>query len=108
MKKVYRLIFSSAVILGMTTTGIQAQNKPTENNNNSMVDLKSITCRSLLKLDDSDKEATMIFFHGYMSGKKGESMINVPNLAEISDQIIDHCINQPDETLLNMFEKHKS
>ncbi len=107
MKKIYRLILSSAVILGMTNTGINAQNKPGENNN-FVVDIKSITCRSLLKLDDSDKEATMIFFHGYMSGKKGELMIDVPNLAEISDQIIDGCIDKPNETLLNMFEKHKS
>lgn len=106
MKRIYQVIVSTAVMLSMTTMAIAAETNSTEKDN-SMVEIKNISCRNLLKLDDSEKEAAIMFFHGYMSGKKGELIINIPVLSDISDKVMDDCINNPDDTLFNIFEKYR-
>jgi hypothetical protein len=72
------------------------------------VELKDFPCRRLLKLNDSDKEAAIMFFHGYFSGKNNELTVDVPALSEVSDRVIDHCIDNPNDQLLSTFEQYRS
>jgi hypothetical protein len=60
----------------------------------------------LLKLNGDDQNSTMIFFHGYMSGKQNASSADVNALREISTQVIDYCIDNPDDTLMSVFNKY--
>jgi hypothetical protein len=106
IKKIHVIITSMALLLGAPMLVLaQSQTSETED---SMVKLDDISCRKLLKMNDNDKRATMIFFHGYMSAQKDDLVVNTSALANISDQIIDECINNPDTQLLNLFQKHKS
>lgn len=107
MDKIYkRIILSTAMILTITNTVVYAQDKPMQDDP-SIVELKNLPCRRLLKLNDSDKEAAIMFFHGYISGKNSELTVDVPALSEVSDKVIDHCIDNPNDKLLSTFEQYR-
>ncbi|MGB5631681.1 MAG: HdeA/HdeB family chaperone [Waterburya sp.] len=74
--------------------------EPTED----IIELQTMTCREVLKSDGEDRANTLIFMHGYISGKQGDATINPPMLADVTDQILDTCINNPEQTLLSVFE----
>ncbi len=101
VSKVYWMVVSAAVVLGITNIGVYAQN------DTSTVELKTVACRRLLKLNDSEKEAAIMFFHGYISGKNSELTADVPALSKITDKVIDHCIDNPNDALLSVFEKYR-
>ena len=101
VNKVSWIFVSTAVVLGLPNISVYAQD------NDSTVELKTVACRSLMKLNDSDKESTISFFHGYISGRKKESTADVPVLGRVTDRVIDHCIDNPDDTLLSVFEKYR-
>ena len=105
VNKVYRMILSTALVLGMTNIAVHAEDTPIDND--TSVELKTFACRRLLKLNDSDKNAAILFFHGYISGKKGELIANVPALRDVSDKVIDHCIDNPNDFLLSVFEQYR-
>jgi len=69
-----------------------------------VVDLKTQTCRTLLRMPGDERDFTIIFYHGFMSGKKNNTLFNGPELSEITDQIIDYCIDHPNDELLKVFE----
>ena len=66
------------------------------------------TCRELLQMSGDSRDFSMIFMHGFMSGKKNELLFDAPTLTAATDVAVDYCINNPDSTLLSAFEKaHK-
>lgn len=69
--------------------------------------LKSLTCRDALKMGRGESRDTVLFFHGFISGKKNEMIFKPDVLAEATDRIIDGCIDNPDTSLLEMFEKNR-
>ena len=71
----------------------------------SKVDLANLTCRAYLKLDNDEEEYTTIFFHGMISGKKNEMTADLDKMSKASEAVVDHCISNPDATLLSAFEK---
>ncbi len=81
----------------------QAQPAP-EEEQDDIVDLKTVTCRDLLKTDGEDRTNTFVFMYGYINGTKGDLTINGPALADASEKILDACIDSPDSTILSVFE----
>ena len=69
-----------------------------------VVDLKTQDCRTLLRMSGDEREFTLVFYHGFMSGMKNDTVFNGPELAEITDQIIDHCVDNPNDGLLTVFQ----
>ena len=69
--------------------------------------LKSLTCRDALKMPRVESRDTVLFFHGFVSGKKNEMIFKADKLAEATDRIIDGCIDSPETSLLEMFEKNR-
>jgi hypothetical protein len=106
IKKVYTILTSITLLLGMTTIPVVAETNTTETDE-SIVKLDDISCRKLLKLKDSEQEAAMMFFHGYMSGQKADLVANIDTLADVTDKVIDECIDNPDAKLMNMFKKYR-
>jgi hypothetical protein len=70
-------------------------------------DIKTLTCRDALKMPRVESRDTVLFFHGFLSGKKNEMIFKPDKLAEATDRIVDGCIDSPDTSLLEMFEKHR-
>ena len=101
------IVLSTAMVLSISNVSVYAQNEP-QQEDGSTINLESITCRSLLKQGDADKEATIAYFHGFMSGKNNELTADTLALGETSDQIIEHCIDNPDDSLLQVFEQYRN
>lgn len=70
----------------------------------AQLDIDKITCREALKMTGDERAFTVIYFHGFMSGKKNETHFDGPALSEATDKIADYCIDNPSETLLKSFE----
>jgi hypothetical protein len=101
------IVASTVMVLSMSNVSVYAQNEP-QPENSSNINLESITCRSLLRQGDADREATIAYFHGFMSGKNNELSADTLALGETSDQIIEHCIDNPDDSLLQVFEQYRN
>ena len=69
-----------------------------------VVDLKTQDCRTLLRMSGTERDFTLVFYHGFMSGMKNNTTFNGPELSEVTDQIIDHCIDNPNDALLKVFQ----
>ncbi|WP_136808268.1 HdeA/HdeB family chaperone [Desulfosediminicola flagellatus] len=68
-------------------------------------DLKDFTCKDAMRLSGSDRDIALALLHGYMLGKKNQTVYVVENLAEITDNFIDYCLDHPAENALASFEK---
>lgn len=72
------------------------------------VDLNTLDCRTLLKMIGDQRNNTLLFYHGFMSGMNQEFITNIPELAEVTDQVIDHCIDNPNDTLMDVFKSKRN
>lgn len=95
------LLLGSLLMLGMQAPA-WSQSADEEDTD---IDLATLSCRTLLKMDNEDREFTLVFFHGLISGRQEEMIFRAQALAEATDQIVDQCIDNPDEPLLTVFEK---
>ena len=108
MKIFSRLVLFSA--LATVSLGVPAwsQTEPEiEESSEDLVDLQTMTCREILKSEGEDRANTLIFMHGYINGTKGETTVNPPILADVTNQILDTCIDNPDRELLSVFEDNR-
>ena len=67
--------------------------------------LDELDCRTLLRLAGEERAYTLLYMHGFVSGKNGQMVLPVQQLAEATDRIVDHCIDRPGDKLLSVFER---
>ena len=96
-----RLIKSSVsaalvVIASAVATPAGAQREP---------GLDQLECRTLLKLGGDERDYTLLYLHGFVSGKNGELNVPTQALAEATDRVIEHFIDRPGDKLLQVFEQ---
>lgn len=80
----------------------QAQSAPAAAKQAALDDLD---CRTLLRLGGEERAYTLLYMHGFVSGKTGQMLLPAQELAEATDRIIDQCIDRPGDRLLSVFEK---
>jgi hypothetical protein len=68
------------------------------------IEVASIDCRTLLKMPGDDRENTVLFLHGYVTGSQGKKEINLAALTEATDKIADYCIDHPSASALEVFK----
>ena len=108
MNQLKCIVATTAILLSIPAQNVYGQNQSSLLDA-SEIDVAKVDCRELLKLnDDTDREATLSFYHGFLSGKNNTMIVDVVKLGEVSDQVIDHCIDNPNDSLLNAFEKKLS
>lgn len=107
MNRTFQLIMSTGIILLTSIATAVAQDEAMPEAD-SIVTLETISCRNLLQLNDQEKQATIMFFHGYVSGKKSELTADVNALSTVSDKVVYHCIDNPEDTILSVFERYRS
>ena len=96
-----RLLAVSVLLAGISAVEVLAQAA----DDKSMIDLANLDCREMLKMDSDARDFTLIFYHGFISGQKKEMMFDGDALAAATDQALDHCIDNPNDKLLGVFEK---
>lgn len=94
-----KALLLSAVIMSMAVWPAYAQDDGVK------INIDEVSCREMLKMASDERDFTMIFLHGFMSGKKGEIVFDGPTLTEATDKVLDTCIGRPDDSLLSVFEK---
>lgn len=107
MNQLKWISLSTAFLLGIPAMNVYGQSDSIIETA-STINIATLECRELLKLNDSDKEATLSYFHGYLHGTKNELTVDVVQLGEVSDQIVDHCIDNSSDSLLKVFEQYLS
>jgi hypothetical protein len=69
--------------------------------------LNDLDCRTLLRLSGDERAFTILYMHGFISGKTNQLLLPADELAATTDKIIDHCIDKPNDKLLAVFEQYR-
>jgi hypothetical protein len=67
--------------------------------------LNELDCRTLLRLNGDERAYTLLYLHGFVSGKANQLLLPTEELAAATDRIVDHCIDKPGDKLLPVFEQ---
>jgi hypothetical protein len=101
MKSLLKISAIGALALFTTSQNALAQD------DDPVIDMNTVDCRTMLKMDSEEQDFTLIYFHGYISGTKGEIMFNGPVLREATNKIMDYCIDNPSAMVMEAFEKNR-
>jgi hypothetical protein len=102
MHKINKKSFILALIISVT--GFINLNSNAYAQEQKIIELKAINCREVLKMEGKERELTLVFFHGFFTGKNNEMTINIDSLKNKTDKILDYCINNPNDSLIRAFE----
>lgn len=69
--------------------------------------LDQLECRTLLRLGGDERAYTLVYLHGFVSGKLNQLQLDVQTMAEVTDRVVDHCIDHPGDKLLPVFQKQR-
>ncbi len=108
MNQLKWIVVSTAFLLSMCPIVAYAQNESEQEDESATINLETLDCRSLLKQSDSDQEGTLTYYHGFMNGKNNELIVDVLQLADISEKVFDHCVDNPNDSLLRIFEQYQN
>lgn len=101
------LLFSAISTANLVQPAWTQTESATDEQSEDVIELQTITCREMLKSEYEERADTLIYMHGYLSGKKGQTTINAPVLADVTNRVLDTCINNPERTLLSVFEESR-
>lgn len=103
MKKYSSLLLFSTIAVGIIALPVRSQSEAA--NSEDIPSLTAMTCRQLLKSSGEERTNSLIFMHGYISGKKGETQIDAPALTNVTEQAIDTCIDNPERSAFEVLEE---
>jgi hypothetical protein len=64
-----------------------------------------LECRTLLRLGGEERDFTLLYLHGFVSGRANQQLLPVKDLAEATDRLLDHCIDKPSDKALTVLEQ---
>ena len=76
MNKLKWIFLSTAFLLGIPSMTVYGQSESVIKNA-STINIETLNCRDLLRLEDNDQEATLAYFHGFLKGKQNELTVDV-------------------------------
>ena len=93
--------FATLASLSLAGMNVLAADPPSQNAR----DLKSHTCKDIMRLTGQDRDVALALAHGYVLGRKNTTKYEIDALTQITDKFIDHCLDNPKENALAAFEK---
>ncbi len=105
--KLFNQILSLLLLTTIFSQSSISNSLAQENSEDTKVELNKISCRELLKMPGKDKELTLVFFHGLMTAKNNQMIIDRIALREATDKITDDCIDNPNLMLMTVFDKYR-
>lgn len=69
--------------------------------------IDQLECRTLLRLGGDERAYTLLYYHGFVSGRMNQTSLDPQVMAEVTDRVVDHCIDHPGDKLLPVFEKQR-
>jgi len=71
----------------------------------ALLTVDSYLCKDVMLYSGEDWEVALGLLHGYVLGKDNKTVFNPDDLAKITDNFMDCCLNHPDEKALAVFER---
>jgi len=69
------------------------------------IDIRKMTCKTLMAGSDRDRAVGITFFHGYLAGKNANPIVDVTALSALSDRVADYCLSNPTSTVMTALAK---
>ena len=95
------------MICGALTAAILSSPAASQSNPMSTVDLMTLDCRTFLQMEGENRDNTVLFLHGYVSGQAKQTKIELAPISEATDRIINQCIDKPSDNLLSVFTRNR-
>lgn len=70
--------------------------------------LNELDCRTFLKLDGDERAYTIVYYHGFISGRLNQMELPVEVMATATDRVVDQCIDKPGDKVLAVFEQMRN
>lgn len=98
-----------AVLLVLMTASVSAQSadkgSKADGPQRAASSLDNLDCRTLLRLSGDERAFTLLYLHGFVSGRRNQLTLSTDSMAETTDRIVEHCIDKPGDKLLAVFEQ---
>jgi hypothetical protein len=85
-----------------------APTQPETRQKGPIINLAQVSCQSVINMSEQDRTYTLVFFHGYFSGKENDRLVNVDQLTEITSKIAAACEARPQTPLIQVFARFRS
>lgn len=67
------------------------------------IDIGQLTCKELMRGNDSDREVGIAYYQGFLAGKKNEQTIDLNAAATLTDSVKEYCLTNPTATVMDAF-----
>ena len=88
------IVLSTALVLSMNV-GLKAQ---------VTIDVAKVACNQFALYKVASPDTLAIWLHGYYSGKRGNTVVDVEKLKANMKRLRDYCVQNPDVPLLDAVE----
>lgn len=99
---------SALVLVTIIGQSLALTAKAESKSNGAMFNMETFTCKDLMLASSDDRQLMMSLFHGFFNGKNNETLLNVDQLAKITDQIENYCADNPKKPLMSVFKEYRS
>jgi hypothetical protein len=72
---------------------------------NKSIDIASYLCKDIMRWDGEARGVSLGVLHGYVMGKKGVTSADYDKVEALSNDFIEHCLDNPHDNALAAFEK---
>lgn len=69
------------------------------------IDVAKVSCNQFALYKVSDPDTIAVWLHGYYSGKRGNTVVDVGQLKANAKKLRDYCLQNPDTNLLQAVEE---
>ena len=87
------------VLLAVSVSGVEAASSAVA------VDIAKMSCKELMAGNDTDREAGISFYHGYLAGKKNSQALDVNAAAARTNRVMDFCLSNSTSMVMDAFIK---
>ena len=70
-----------------------------------VVDITHYLCKDIMRMSDQERAVSLGVLHGYRLGKKGATSFISEDLAKVSNEFVEYCLDNPHEKAMASFEK---
>jgi hypothetical protein len=104
MMNTIKVLAVATCLLGPTLSpGAVAQDNGAVDAGVRKLSIGNMTCRSLLQASGTQRDLLLALFHGYVAGKQGTPELDTVRMSFLTDAVVDHCIDNPDDRVLAAF-----
>ena len=70
-----------------------------------VVDMTAYLCKDIMRMTDDERAVSMGVLHGYRLGRKGETSFVAEDLAKVSNEFVEYCLDNPHKKVMASFEE---